>query len=349
MKRYKAAILGGSGYGASEIIRRLLLHPDVELVKVASIDHVGENIAAAHPTLEGLTDLVFQNLTPEEAASGMDVVFLALPHKVAATMVPRILGKGPKIIDLSGDFRLKDAASYQRYYGAAHPCPELLARAVYGLPELNREKIRTAELVASPGCFATTIELGLLPLAKAGLLRGAVETVGITGSSGSGAAPQAGTHHPVRAVNLRTYKPLQHQHIPEIVETLASAGAVDFALHFVPVSAPLSRGIFVTSFAKVDASVPKERIGEAFARAFEGEPFVRVPKKRLPEVVAVSGSNYAEVSFEHGPEENGLRTVACFSAADNLIKGGAGQAVQSMNIVLGIDERTSIADSGGFP
>lgn len=349
MSRFKAAVIGGSGYGASEIIRRLLLHPDVELAKVASIDHVGESLAAAHPNLEGLTDLVFQNLPPEEAAGGMDVVFLGLPHKIAATVVPKIVGKGPRIIDLSGDFRLKDVASYERYYGGKHPCPELLDRAVYGLPELNREAIRGAELIASPGCFATTIELALLPLAKAGLLRGAIETVGITGSSGSGAAPQAGTHHPVRAVNLRTYKPLQHQHIPEIVETLAAAGAREVALHFVPVSAPLSRGIFVTSFVKVDASVPRERIEAAFAATFAGEPFVRVPRKRLPEVVAVSGSNYAEVSFEYGPEEDGVRTIACFSATDNLIKGGAGQAIQSMNIVLGIDEKTSIADSGGFP
>jgi N-acetyl-gamma-glutamyl-phosphate reductase len=349
MKRFKAAVIGGSGYGASEIIRRLLLHPDVELVKVASIDYVGDNLAAAHPNLEGLTDLVFQNLPPEEAAKDMDVVFLGLPHKVAATVVPKILGNGPVIIDLSGDFRLKDVAQYEKYYGGKHPCPELLPRAVYGLPEINRHAIRNAELVASPGCFATTIELGLLPLAKAGLLQGAVDTVGITGSSGSGAAPQIGTHHPIRAVNLRTYKPLHHQHIPEIAETLAGAGARDFTLHFVPVSAPLSRGIFATSFAKVDASVPKERIAEAFEKAFEGEPFVRVPKKRLPEVVAVSGSNYAEVAFEYGPAEGGLRTIACFSATDNLIKGGAGQAVQSMNIALGLDEKASIADPGGFP
>ncbi len=349
MKRYKAAVIGGSGYGASEILRRLLLHPDVELVRVASIDHVGENVAAAHPNLEGLTDLVFQNLPPEEAAAGMDVVFLGLPHKVAATVVPKIVGKGARVIDLSGDFRLKNVAQYEKYYGGTHPCPELLPRAVYGLPEINRAAIRTAELVASPGCFATAITLGLLPLAKAGLLKGAVDTVGITGSSGSGAAPQAGTHHPVRAVNLKTYKPLHHQHIPEIAETLTNAGAADFALHFVPVSAPLSRGIFVTSFAKVDASVPKEAIAEAFAAAYAGEPFVRVPQKRLPEVVAVSGSNYAEVAFEYGPAEGGLRTIACFSAVDNLIKGGAGQAVQSMNIVLGLDEKTSIADPGGFP
>lgn len=349
MKRVRVSILGGSGYGAGEIIRRLLLHPHVELVRVASIDYVGENLSAAHPNLEGLTDLVFEKLPPEEAAAGMDIVFLGLPHKVSGSTVPQLLGSGAKIIDLSGDFRLKDAAAYEKYYGAKHPAPELLAEAVYGLPEQNRERIRTARIVASPGCFATATILGMLPLARAGWLRGTVETVGITGSSGSGAAPQAGTHHPIRAVNLRTYKPLVHQHLPEITETLVGAGAHELALRFVPVSAPLSRGIFVTTFVTVDAAIPKERISEAFHDAYANEPFVRVPKKRLPEVVAVSGSNYVEVGFEYGPADGDRRTIACFSAIDNLIKGGAGQAVQSMNIVLGLDEKLTLADAGGFP
>src|SRR6185369_11614910 len=198
-----------------------------------------------------------------EAAAGVDVVFLGLPHKVSAGTVPKILGSGARIIDLSGDFRLKDPAAYEKYYGAVHPCPGLLERAVYCLPELNREAIAKAELIASPGCFATAITLGLLPLAKAGLLHGSVETVAITGSSGSGAAPQAGTPHPVRARNLKTYKPLVHQHLPEIAQTLALAGATEFAHHFVPVSAPLTRGIFVTSFVKVDARVTKEQLTEA--------------------------------------------------------------------------------------
>jgi N-acetyl-gamma-glutamyl-phosphate reductase len=350
MKRFKASILGGSGYGAAELIRRLLIHPDVELVRVSSIDYIGEPLSAAHPHLEGLSHLRFEKLEPEEAAAGCDVVLLGLPHKVSAGVVPRLLqGTSARIVDLSGDFRLKDAASYERYYGARHPCPELLAPAVYGLPELNREAIRGARVIASPGCFATTILLGLLPLAKAGLLDGPVDTVGITGSSGSGVAPSATTHHPVRAQNLRTYKPLHHQHIPEIVETLAFAGARGFGIHFVPVSAPLTRGIFATSFVKVDASIPPERIAAAFAGAYEGERFVRRPAKRLPEVAAVSGSNYAEVGFELGPVEDGRRTVACFSAIDNLIKGGAGQAIQSMNLALGLDEARTLEDPGGFP
>lgn len=349
MKRVRASILGGSGYGASEIIRRLLLHPHVELVRVASIDYVGENLAAAHPNLEGQTDLVFEKLPPKEVAADVDVVFLGLPHRVSASTVPELMGSGARIIDLSGDFRLKDADAYEKYYGARHPAPELLADAVYGLPEQNRARIRTAQLIASPGCFATATILGLLPLARAGVLRGTVETVGITGSSGSGAAPQAGTHHPVRAVNLRTYKPLVHQHLPEITETLLGAGAKDLALRFVPISAPLSRGIFVTTFVTVDASISKEAITAAFHDAYAHEPFVRVPKKRLPEVVAVSGSNYVEVGFEYGPAEGDRRTIACFSAIDNLIKGGAGQAVQSMNIALGFDEKLALADAGGFP
>ena len=349
MKRFKASVIGGSGYGAAEIIRRLLIHPDVELVRVSSIDYVGETLSAAHPNLESLTELTFEKLTPEEAAKGMDVVFLGLPHKVSATTVPKILESGAKIIDLSGDFRLKNPGYYERYYGGAHPFPGLLKRSVYGLPEWNRDKIRTATLIASPGCFATAVILGLLPLAIAKLLDGPVETVGITGSSGSGVAPQAGTHHPVRSQNLKTYKPLNHQHIPEITETLLDAGAKGIDLHFVPVSAPLARGIFATSFVKIDPEVTKEQLQEHFESTYAREPFVRMPKKRLPEVIAVSGSNYAEVAFEFGPVDGGKRTIACFTAIDNLIKGGAGQAVESMNITLGLDERRSLEDAGGYP
>ncbi len=349
-KRFKAAVIGGSGYGGAELIRRLLQHPDVELVRVASVDFIGEPLSAAHPNLEGRSDLRFLGISPGEAAKGMDVVLLGLPHKVSAQKVPELMATSARIVDLSGDFRLRDPAIYKRYYGAEHPAPELLdGTFVYGLPELNREAIRKARFVASPGCFATTITLGLLPLAKAGWLSGAIETVGITGSSGSGVAPSPGTHHPVRSNNLRTYKPLDHQHIPEIVETLGFAGASALDLRFVPVSAPLSRGIFATSFAHVDERITPEQIALCYAQAYASEPFVRVPAKRLPEVVAVSGSNYAEVGLQVGSVENGRRAVACFSVTDNLIKGGAGQAIQSMNLMLGLDERATLEDPGGWP
>jgi N-acetyl-gamma-glutamyl-phosphate reductase len=358
-KRFKAAVIGGSGYGGGELIRRLLLHPHVELARVASVDFVGEPLSAAHPPLEGQTDLKFEGITPAEAAQGMDVVLLGLPHKVSATKMPELIASGARVIDLSGDFRLRDAAVYKRYYHADHPCADRLTDGtfVYGLPEMNREKIKAAKYVASPGCFATTIELALLPLARAGLLSGAVEVVGITGSSGSGVVPSAGTHHPVRAVNLKTYKPLDHQHIPEITQTLAdaSAGAVgakpqDIEIRFVPVSAPLSRGIFATCFAHIPASAA-DKVKALYAEAYAKEPFVRVPAKRMPEVAAVSGTNYAEVGIQLGADEAeaGKRVVACFSVTDNLIKGGAGQAIQSMNIMLGVDEKTSLEDVGGWP
>ncbi|MBS1119583.1 MAG: N-acetyl-gamma-glutamyl-phosphate reductase [Deltaproteobacteria bacterium] len=349
-KRFKAAIIGGSGYGGAELARRLLMHPDVELVRIASIDHVGEPLGAVHPNLEGATDLVFEDLSPAEAARGCDVALLALPHKVTAAKVPELFAAGVKIVDMSGDFRLRDALVYEKFYGAKHPHPELLGKFVYGLPELNRAEIKQARYVASPGCFATAIELALLPLAHAGLLAGAVvHVMGITGSSGSGIAPAAGTHHPSRAGNLKTYKPLEHQHVPEIVQTLGDAGAAAVELRFVPVSAPLTRGIFATCFLELPAELDSGRLAQLFDERYANEPFVRRPRKRLPEVVAVAGSNYAEVGFAVGPVASGKRTVTCFSAIDNLIKGGAGQAIQNMNLVLGCDEKASLEDVGNWP
>jgi N-acetyl-gamma-glutamyl-phosphate reductase len=229
--------------------------------------------------------------------------------------------------------------------------PALLERFVYGLPELNRERIRAAQHVASPGCFATTIELALLPLARAGLLSGTtVHVAAATGSSGSGAIAREGTHHPVRALNLKTYKPLEHQHTPEILQTLADAGAPDVSLRFVPISAPLSRGIFATVFVELDAALDPAHIGRLYHDTYADEPFVRVVAgSRYPEVAAVSGSNHVEVGYAVGEPAHGTRTVTCFAALDNLIKGGAGQAIQNMNIMLGLDETDSLSDMGSWP
>src|SRR6266536_2931724 len=337
-KRYRAAVIGGSGYGGAELIRRLLVHPEVTLARVASVDFVGEPLGTAHPSLEGATGLVFEDVGPGEAAEGMDVVLLALPHRVSSRKMPELVAAKAKVVDMSGDFRLKDAAAYERYYGQPHPHPELL-----------REFVRAARLVASPGCFATTIELALLPLARAGLLEGVVHVQGITGSSGSGAAPSAGTHHPVRANNLRTYKPLEHQHLPEIAETLAQAGARELELRFVPVSAPLARGILATAFVELPDAWTEERVRRLYEETYAGEPFVRVPRKRLPEVAAVSGSNRAEVGVAVGAPVKGRRTAALFGATDNLVKGGAGQAIQNMNLMLGLPEKASLEDPGPWP
>jgi N-acetyl-gamma-glutamyl-phosphate/LysW-gamma-L-alpha-aminoadipyl-6-phosphate reductase len=357
MKRFRAVVIGGSGYGGAELIRRLLIHPEVELVRVASVDYVGQPLGAAHPPLTGRTALRFEDLAPGAAAADCDVALLGLPHKVSARKAPELLATRAKIVDMSGDFRLRDLASYERFYGTKHPHPELLGQFVYGLPELNREAIRAARAVASPGCFATTVELALLPLARAGLLRGPLHVLGITGSSGSGVVPSAGTHHPVRAVNLKSYKPLEHQHTPEIEETLRAAqpaaqrtgGGGLVELRFVPVSAPLSRGILVTCFLEVPAAETREGIAAHYRRWYGEEPFVRFLEDRVPEVAAVSGSNYAEVGFTLGEPAGGTRTLAVQAVTDNLIKGGAGQAIQNMNLMLGLPETLSLEDPGPWP
>ena len=352
MERVKAVLIGGTGYGGAEILRRLLFHPGVEVARVTAADNIGKTVGEVHFNLAGLTDLRFEELAPSKAVEGMDVAFLAMPHKITAKVALEILGSGVRIVDLSGDFRLRDPADYEAFYGAAHPDPSKLTEGLftYGMPELNREALRKARYVASPGCFATTIALGLLPLARAGLLQGAIQTVAATGSSGSGANPQITTHHPLRAANLRTYKPLSHQHQPEILQTLKAAGAGACSLEFVPVSAPLPRGIFASSFVTVPASVTQAQLTEAWAKCFADEPFVRVVSGgRQPEVIAVAGGNYVEVGFALGPVTGDTRRVVCFSALDNLVKGGAGQAIQAFNVMMGFDERTTLAEPGLWP
>lgn len=346
---FKAAILGGTGYGGAELCRQLLQHADVSLERVVAVDNVGKNLGDVHLNLYGKTDLVFEEMSPTEAAAGMDVVLLGLPHKVSATVMPELIATGVKVVDMSGDFRLRDLAAYEQYYEIKHPHPELLGTFVYGLPELNRAAIKGARHVASPGCFATTITLGLLPFAKAGLLNQRVRTVAATGSSGSGAYAKEGTHHPTRAGNLKIYKPLDHQHRPEIQQTLGDAGAgPEFHLDFVPMSAPLVRGILANSIFDVPADFDEKRVRELYEEAFADEPFVKITRKRFPEVVAVAGTNYVEVGFSLGHVVGDTRSVVAVSAADNLVKGGAGQTVQNMNLMLGLDDAAGIVGSFGM-
>ena len=348
---YKAAIIGGTGYGGAELCRQLLQHPEVSLERVSSVDHVGERLGAVHLNLEGVTELVFEELPATEAARDMDVVFLGLPHTVSSEVVGELRDSEAAIIDLSGDFRLRDLATYERYYKTTHPCPELIETFVYGLPELNREALRSARRVASPGCFATLTALGLMPLARAGLLAAPARTVAMTGSSGSGAYAKAGTHHPTRAGNLKAYSPMHHRHQPEIEQTLFSAGARDgFALDFVPVSAPLTRGMMATTLVDVPAATTSEDVAALLRDTFEGHPFIKVLTDRLPEVVAVKGTNYVEVGAQLGAPRGAVRPLALLTALDNLVKGGAGQAVQGMNLCLGLPETAGLVrDFGIWP
>lgn len=346
----RVAILGSTGYGGAELLRLLLPRDDVEVRYAIAKDNVGKPLGDVHLSLAPLTDLMVSDLPPEVVAPEVDVVFAGLPHKASAPLVAAYADLGKAVIDLSGDFRLHNATAYQQFYEATHPMPERLGSFVYGLPELNRSALRGARLVASPGCFATCIALALLPFAERGWLQGAVQVSAMTGSSGSGAAPQAGTHHPLRAQTLRPYKPLNHQHTPEIEQTLSLAGARQLALQFVPVSAPLVRGILATAFFSVAAHVRPEALQAALAERYADEPLVRVVHGRLPEVNAVAGSMYVEVAVTVGAVgPDGRRQVVSHACLDNLVKGGAGQAVQSFNLMIGADEWTGLRAPKAWP
>ncbi|MDA1193796.1 MAG: N-acetyl-gamma-glutamyl-phosphate reductase [Planctomycetota bacterium] len=336
----RAAILGGTGYGGMELVRLLAGHPGVQVTAITSRSRE-DRVADLHPHLEGFTDLRFR-LEDDESrlaiARESDIVFFTKPHGVAAAELPAVYAAAPdaKLIDLSGDFRLPDASAYDAWYGFTHPAPELLAVAQYGLPECgHRDAIRNARFVANPGCHASASILALWPLARAGLVRGRVGVSSVTGSSGSGASPSAGTHHPERFTNFKAYRPLRHQHLPEIVGALGANARVDF----VPHSAPFARGIYVTAFVPVgDASA--ETVQAAFTAVYADEPFVRL-RKSPPDLRAVVGTNLADVGVTCG---DGVAVVTVI--IDNLGKGMAGTAVQNMNLMCGFPETTALDRPG---
>ena len=359
--QFKAAVVGGTGYGGAELIRLLMGHPSVNLTRVSSIDSVGKPLEAVHLSMTD-TGISFEEIPLAEAAKGVDVVFLGLPHKVSSTLAPEIEPLEAKVIDLSGDFRLRSVEDYKTYYGEDHPHPEQLdGRWQFGLPELFGEEIAKSSRVSSPGCFATTIMLALVPLARAGLLKGPVQIVASTGSSGSGAYAKPGTHHPIRQNNLKSYKHLNHQHTPEIRRILGEAmgkGGVqtDYELHFMPRSAPMARGILATSFVRLDESVTDEQIDKVYREFYPSGSLVRVLGQvpgnggRTAEVVAIKGSMWTDLSWTISePDSFGGHQLAVDTALDNLVKGGAGQAVQSMNLMLGLPEREGIDAPAMWP
>jgi N-acetyl-gamma-glutamyl-phosphate reductase len=346
--KLKVAIFGGSGYGGAELLRILLAHPHAEVALVTANEHAGKAVSDVHRNLLGLTDLRFEK-TPEgfEGLGGLDCVFLALPHGQALEIAPR-LPSGVKVVDLSGDFRLRDAGAFKEHYGREHTATELQREFVYGLTELNREAIRRARLVSNPGCFATATLLGLAPLAAAGALVGRVVVDAKTGSSGSGAKPAANTHHPQRSNSFYAYKPFTHQHVPEIEQTLGDvsggrgwAGELVFMTH----SLPVSRGIFASIYAEVGEEnlMSAEDLAALYEGFYRGSFFVRLVKGS-PDINWVKSSNFCDIGFAARG-----RQIAVFSAIDNLVKGAAGQAVQNMNLMFGLEEKAGLLLVGGNP
>lgn len=328
--RLRIAILGATGYGGGELLRLLLQHPAADVLFATSRSSDAP-VSTVHRNLEGLTDLRFSNPSHDELADNCDVIFGALPHGASAETLGPLVDAGRTVIDLSGDFRLRDVEAYKKWYKREHPRPDLLGKAVYGCPELNKAAIVNAQLIASPGCFATAINLALLPAAKAGLLKGTAQVVAMTGSSGSGAEASAGTHHPTRAGTLRPYKVLAHQHTPECVQLAADAGSALDSISFVPVSAPLVRGILAVVNVDLKSPTTSEEIADLYAEMYATAPYVKVMTAREPECGPVAGTNFAEVRARIGSD--GRLHALC--ALDNLIKGGAGQAVESFNLLLG--------------
>jgi N-acetyl-gamma-glutamyl-phosphate/LysW-gamma-L-alpha-aminoadipyl-6-phosphate reductase len=343
MKRLKAGIFGGSGYGGSELLRILLFHPHVDVTLVTANEHAGKQVAAVHRNLLGLTELSFTR-APEDFASlaDLDFIFLALPHGQAMEAVPR-LPENVRVIDLSGDFRLRSRAEFEKHYGREHTALELQSEFVYGLTETNREQIRSARFISNPGCFATATLLALAPLAAEGILSGRVIVDAKTGSSGSGAKAAANTHHPQRMNSFYAYKPFTHQHVPEIEQALREVGDWTSELVFMTHSLPVARGIFASVYAETQREMTAGEVRELFASFYRDAFFVRLVEGS-PDINWVKTTNFCDIGFAVRG-----RQLVIFSALDNLVKGAAGQAVQNMNLMAGLDEKTGLILAGTNP
>lgn len=338
----RASIVGASGYGGGELLRLLLGHPEIEIVQATSQQHTGKFVHTVHPNLRGRTRLQF---TPPTDLQSVDVLFLALPHGRAAERIEEFAGLAERIVDLSADFRLKDAAAYTRWYGWEHPAREWLGKFVYGLPELHREELRRAKYASGVGCNATATNLALWPLARKGLIERAIVEVKV-GSSEGGADFSLATHHPERVNVIRSFAPTGHRHQAEMKQELG-----DFELHFSGTAVEIVRGVLCTAHVFPKEDLDDKTLWALYREAYSAEPFVRIVKDRqgvyrFPEPKILAGSNYCDVGFER--DEHARRIVA-ISAIDNLMKGAAGSAVQCMNLMCGFPETTALDFPGLHP
>ncbi|GIU98580.1 MAG: N-acetyl-gamma-glutamyl-phosphate reductase [Actinomycetota bacterium] len=348
--RVRVAVLGASGYTGGELLRLLGAHPGVEVTVLGARQAAGRALGEVHPHLAAgpLAAKALEPLDAEDLPARADVALLALPHGVSATLAPPLLEAGVRTIDLAGDFRLP-AGAYPDWYGFEHPSPGWLERAVYGLPELFRDAVREARLVANPGCYPTPVALGLAPLFREGLLEpGPVLVDGKTGLSGAGKDPTEATTYASTQDSVRPYRAPRHQHTPEMERVLALAGADPApSVTFVPHLVPAVRGVLITCYARAVPGATTETLTDALAAAYAGEPFVRVvPAGAMVDSKRVRGSNVVELQALVDPR-TGTAVVA--GAVDNLVKGAAGQALQNLNLMLGFDETTALPVAGVYP
>lgn len=338
----RVSIVGATGFTGGELIRLLLAHPHLQIAQVTSRTLAGHPVHRVHPNLRGVSDLIFEN---PDALTPCDALLLCTPHGTAQREFDRYLPLAPRIVDLSADFRLRDPAAYREWYDEDHARPDLLESAAYGLPETGRARLREARLISGVGCNATAMILALLPLARAGLIRRAVADIKV-GSSEAGAEASDASHHPLRAHATRTYSVAGHRHLAEVAQELGP-----FPLDATITSIDLVRGVLCTAHVEPTEPLDERRLRALYREAYQREPFIRIVADRsglhrFPDPKAVVGSNFADVGFALDPRSG---RIIALSAIDNLVKGAAGSAIQSLNIALGLDETAGLHAPGIFP
>ncbi len=346
----EVGLIGGTGYTGAELLRLLAAHPQVTLTTITSRAEAGRKVADLFPNLRGHVDLAFTEPNVRRLAD-CDVVFSATPNGVAMTQARELIGAGAKLIDLAADFRLKDANLWEKWYGVPHACPELLAEAVYGLPEVNREKIKKARLIANPGCYPTAVQLGFMPLLENDLVD-AEHLIADAKSGVSGAGRKTETHllFSEAADSMQAYNVPGHRHWPEIRQGLEAVYGKAVGLTFVPHLTPMIRGIHATLYARLKRT--DVDLQALYEKRYATEPFVDVlPAGSHPETRSVRGANVCRIAVHRPPSNTKASgdTVVVLVVIDNLVKGAAGQAVQNMNIMLGLDERAGLGASALLP
>lgn len=334
----QVGIIGASGYSGAELMRLLSNRQDVTIAKVVAGASAGKQVDELYPALSGVIDLRFEAFSPEDL-EGLDVVFVALPSGEGMNVVPQVMDRVERIIDLGGDFRLRDTDLYEEFYGHKHTAPGLLCEAVYGLPELNKDQIASAHLLANPGCYPTSAILPLLPVLKARLVSSkGIVINSMSGVSGAGRSARIEMSFAEVNENIRAYKVGTHQHIPEIQSVLEQETGESMGFSFVPHLVPLTRGIYTTIHADLTRECTEQDLLAVYGNFFTDAPFVRV-RKSIPQIKDVVYTNFCDISFAIEPRTNQLIIM---STIDNLVKGAAGQAIQNMNIMLGLPEETGL-------
>jgi N-acetyl-gamma-glutamyl-phosphate reductase len=332
----RVAVVGATGYAGAELVRILSDHPDIEMTMLTSRQYAGVAFDKVFPAMTGSVNLMCEALAVDKLCDSADVVFTALPHKIPMTIVPDLISRGKKVIDLSADFRFKDANIYEAHY-QQHTAKDLLDKAVYGLCEIYFEKIKNADLVGAPGCYPTSVLLPLLPVIKNNFIdTRSIVADSKSGVSGAGRSVSLTTHFCEVNDSFRAYKVAEHRHNPEMEEVLSIEAGHPIKLTFVPHLVPMSRGILTTLYADPVKGITREDVEKCFNAFYSGHPFMRIlGENRLPDTRNVRGTNFCEIGIRLDERSGRLILI---SAIDNLVKGAAGQAVQSMNIMLGLDE-----------